>query len=160
MKKTVVILLMLGCSFLGCQLYAEYIAQNDISLMRIQKVFSARYGTAIDGDVLHITVGSKKVFLEIVSNEKTKLLCFSAYYNKSDKESIQNMVILANKWNQAKRFLRVAIDNNGDILCDYHLVCIGGVQSENLLATMVWYFELMDKWEEFVIDGGEQAKDK
>lgn len=157
MKKTIVILLLLGFEMFGTQLQAEFISSENLSTTTLRNVLSENYGTKIEDDEITVSTASGKILLKIISLEKVKILHFGASYNKYDKLTIQELINLANKWNDSKRFLRVSIDpKDGSSTCDYYLILAKGIDSENLLATIGWFIYLKNHWEEFVIGGGKE----
>lgn len=67
------------------------------------------------------------------------------------------MILLANQWNDQKRLLRVAIDpKDGSMTCDYYMICVKGLDSDNLSETVKWFFSLKEDWNNFAINGGDE----
>jgi len=155
MKKTIVILLLLGFKMFGIQLQAEFISFENLSTATLRNVLSENYGTKIEDDKIAVSTASGKIFLKVISLEKVKLLYFGASYNKYDKLTIQELINLANKWNDSKRFLRVSIDpKDGSSTCDYYLICAKGIDSENVIESIKCFVILKHGWAAFVIDNG------
>jgi len=155
MKKTIVILLLLGLEMFGTQLQAEFISSENLSTATLRNVLSENYGTKIEDDEITVSTASGKIFLKVISLKKVKILRFEAFYSKYDKWTIQELISLANKWNDSKRFLRVSIDpKDGSSTCDYYLICVKGIDGENVIASMEWFVSLQNRWAEFVINNG------
>ena len=158
MKKIIVTLLVLVGGMIGTQLHAKIIPSENLSVASIRNILSEKYGTKIDEDnALVISTGNGRVILKVVQLKKIKILRIYASFSKYDKATTQELIILANKWNDSKRFLRVSVDlEDGSSTCDYYLVCVKGVDGDNLLESIEGFISLRNSWEEFVVSGGKE----
>ena len=77
---------------------------------------------------------------------------FGAY----EKRSINEMIKLANRFNNKKVFLRVFINpESGSSWCDHYIVYNGGLNSKNFIETVDWFIALEKSWNDFVVNNGD-----
>ena len=157
MKKIYLLLLLLGC----CALFPitgaaaqKSSSPDNLSSELLKTWASEKYGCNIDDDGdLVVRKGDDKMFVQILP--KVKLICFYRLYSSYNKKSLNEMIQLANKFNDKKRLLRVSIDpEDGSSSCDYYLPYDGGVNQKNFMSVLDWIFGLSETWEEFVLSGG------
>ena len=138
-------------------LQAETISTENVSLSSLRNILSERYGTKIDGQSLTINSDGSRFNLRIVDIDNKKLIYLYAFYNKYEKRSVSEHIVLANQWNDKKRLLRASIDpQDGSSTCDYYIVCDSGIESRNLLKSLEWFITLCGSWRNFVVNGGNE----
>ena len=158
MKKTLIVML-LGLGFIGTQLHAEIISFNNLSANSLRRVLSTTYGTTIakDGDLKVSTGDGGCIWIRFITVGKKKILRVYSRYSRYEKRTTSEMILLANQWNDQKRLLRVAIDpKDGSMTCDYYMICVKGLDSDNLSETVKWFFSLKEDWNNFAINGGDE----
>ena len=151
MKRIVLLPLFCLCmtAFSG---FAASVTPDKVNPALLQQWVSEKFGTKIDKDGdLVINTDSGKVFVTV--NAKGALVRIFSMYAPFKKRSVQEMVDLANKFNSAKRFLRVSIRPNGACVCDCYIVYKGGLDSANFLDALDWFLGSKELWRNTVVKG-------
>ena len=159
MKKHALLSLMVlfACAMLPASGFAaDYAAASDVNSALLRSWASSQYGCSIDkdGDLI-VKKGSERLVVKVIA--KAKLIWVYGSFKSYDKRSTAEMILLANRFNDKKRVLRVAVDpDDGSSCCDYYLIYDGGLNKTNFLSVLDWVFNLKDSWESFVINGGNE----
>jgi hypothetical protein len=132
-------------------------ATNPSRILDITKGFgSAQLGTDKEGDPLitgRIEGAKYSVFFYgCTSGKNCKELQFVASYDVSDKASIAEKLAKANFYNQKKRFGRVYVDDEADMVMDFAVTLMGGVTQKNLDDVFDWWKVAMVDFKKTVID--------
>ena len=156
MKKFALIAIIVLCSAAAFPCFAENVSAENVSANLIKSWLSENYGCKIDdsGDIILKTGNDSTVIIKILP--KLNAIRIYSMYSPYSKRSRREMMELANKFNCDKRFLRVAIDEDGTSVCDYYLSYEGGLNSKNLTETLKWFIIMDGAWCDFVINGGDK----
>ena len=152
--KRMLLLAALGLGLLvSTGLRAEALTPDNITAEALKNWLAEKYGCKIDGDGdLIVNCKNGKIGISVLS--KARAIRFWSNYGSYDRRDHQAMVGLANEFNYRKRLLRISIEPGGtSSVCDYYLLCPGGVERNNFLATMEWFDGLKPVWEQLVVDG-------
>jgi len=141
-------------------LRAETLKADDVTAGALKVWLSEKYGCKVDedGDLI-VNAKNGKIGISVLS--KASAIRFWSNYGSYDKRSHEEMVRLANQFNDRKRLLRVSIEPKGGSTassCDYYLLYPGGLDRANFLTTIEWIDGLKPVWERTVLDG--EVKDK
>lgn len=153
MKKIVVFITIFLCS-VGAPCCAEIVSADHVSVSVMRRWLSEYYACKVDddGDLVISRNDTAKILIKII--RKAKLVRIYARFNPYKKCSFAEMIILANKFNATKRFLRISIDQDSSSTCDYYIVYDGGLDSRNLLEAVKWFYSLEEDWCDYVINKG------
>lgn len=58
-------------------------------------------------------------------------------------------IALANKWNDSKRFLQMAVKDDGTLLAAYDVATVGGLNKKNFADVLGWWDTLLVELSEF-----------
>jgi hypothetical protein len=155
MKKLAFIAALFICGLTALPCCAESISANDVSANTIKYWLSENYGCKIDddGDVI-VKAKNSTIVIQIIP--KIKAIRLFSSYSPYDKRSRKEMIDLANKFNESKRFMRIAITENASSVCDYYIIYDGGLDFENLRKVVEWFVLMDEAWCDFVINGGDK----
>ena len=154
MKRIILSALLCICALSSFRGFAAEASADDVSVYLLKDWVSEKYGCKIDQDGDLILNGdSGKIIVSVI--RKARLIRLHSFYSAYKKRSITEMKLLANKFNDAKRILRVCINLNGTSVCDYYIIYNGGLNSQNFLKTLDWFANLENDWVNYVINGGD-----
>ncbi|HEX7820260.1 MAG TPA: YbjN domain-containing protein [Sphingobium sp.] len=61
----------------------------------------------------------------------------------------KNTPALANKWNNAKRFLQMSVDNDKSLAVAMDVAMIGGLNQKNFVDVLDWWATMLDELNKF-----------
>ena len=155
MKKIVFVAAVLLLSFTAVPSFAETVSADDVSVYLLKRWASEKYGCKIDddGDLVLNTDGGKII---VTVKKKQKMVRIFSIFGAYEKRSINEMIKLANRFNNKKVFLRVFINpESGDSWCDHYIVYNGGLNSTNFMEIVDWFIALKKSWNDFVVNNGD-----
>ena len=155
MKKIVFVAAVLLLSFTAVPSFAETVSADDVSVYLLKRWGSEKYGCKIDddGDLVLNTDGGK-IFVTV--QKKLKMVRIFSIFGAYEKRSINEMIKLANRFNDKKIFLRVSINpESGSSVCDHYIVYNGGLNSTNFMETVDWFIALKKSWNDSVVNNGD-----
>ncbi|MBQ9501723.1 MAG: YbjN domain-containing protein [Lentisphaeria bacterium] len=157
MKRIIPVVVLFVCTFCTFSSFAAAAKPEAVTIPLLREWVSEKYGSRIDKDGdLVINADGGKIFVTVYP--KIKLLRICTRFAPFKKRTKQEMIDLANKFNDSRRLLRVSIRPNGGAFCDFHMVYNGGLDSVNFLEAVDWFLSLKSSWVEFVINGGDKPK--
>jgi len=155
MKRIVLLPLFCLCMTTAFSSFAASATPDKVNSALLREWVSEKFGSKIDKDGdLVINADSGKVFVTVMP--KFALVRIFSMYAPFKKRSVQEMIELANKFNSAKRFLRVSIRPNGACVCDCYVVYKGGLDSANFLDALDWFLGSKEAWRDTVVKGMEK----
>lgn len=155
MKKMLVGMLLFVCLTSSFSALAAEVPASRVSVDLLRDWASEKWGTKIDKDGdLVLTIEGNKVFVSVIP--KVKLIRIYTIFSAYEKRSKAEMILLANKFNDGKRFLRVCITDSGASVCDYYLIYNGGLNSTNFFEAVDWFRVMEQDWCDFAIKGGSE----
>lgn len=155
MKKIVFVAAVLLLSFTAVPSFAETVSADDVSVYLLKRWVSEKYGCKIDDDGdLILNKDGGKIFVTV--KKKQKMVRIFSIFGAYEKRSINEMIKLANRFNDKKIFLRVSINpESGSSWCDHYIVYNGGLNSKNFIETVDWFIALEKSWNDFVVNNGD-----
>lgn len=155
MKKMLACAMIFAGIFFMANANARTIYASDVSAYNIRSMIDSQYVTSVDNDG-DIKISNEDGFGYIRIINKVQLIRISASFKKYDKLSHARMIVLANKFNDSKRFLRVCVSDDGSSCCDYYFTYKNGVNAQNLNETIRWFFNLKKSWQDYVLSDGQK----
>ena len=155
MKKIILLALLCIGSVFAFHAPAAEAEADEVSIPLLKRWASEKYGCKVDKDGdLMLNSDNGKFFVSVIG--KAKLIRIFSLFAAEEGRSRSEMRSLANKFNDSKRFLRVAVDeSDGSVTCDYYIVYDGGLNSANFLEALDWFVNLEKAWARYVVNGGD-----
>lgn len=75
--------------------------------------------------------------------------CGSLQLQLSFADDGKNTPALANKWNNAKRFLQMSVDNDKSLAVAMDVAMIGGLNQKNFVDVLDWWSTMLDELNKF-----------
>ena len=157
MKRIIPAAVLLVCTVCTFGSFAAAAKPEAVTAPLLREWVSEKYGSKIDkdGDLVINTDGGR-VFVTVYP--KIKLLRIYSRYAPVKSRTRQEMIELANKFNDSRRLLRVSIRPNGSATCEFFMIYNGGLDSANFLEAIDWVLALDNSWKKFVVEGGDKPK--
>ena len=141
MKK---LMLALCVMFAAVASFGATLTPDEVNSNNLLRIISEKYSAEKDkdGDVKISQAGSN---FYVIIKPKQKLIRIFNFVKNNGKERAA-LIVRANNFNDKKIFMRVTIDKDNDAICDYYINYRGGLNSENLLDCLDWFFVLHKEW--------------
>jgi len=107
--------------------------------------YKAKVGTAEDGDPMIESAASGYDFDLYFYDCTDKKACKSLQFWINFKDDGTNTPELANKWNQSKRFLQMAVNENNTLSVSYDVTTVGGLTPANFADILDWWAVMLSQ---------------